>query len=216
MHIATWKDNARSEEERQWVAEVYEDEDSEDPLHTVCWGETEEDVAALARAWVRQETARQRDEAAQRRVDALPKKAPTPADRIEAMKAKVAEARRRAEWEAQRTARRRKVANTMLSDLTNALGPLCGLPVLPNGETGTADRPVPGVDVAYAVTLRRLGWRDHEGEQVNDRETLIEFVATADADGTRGVITHDDTEITLDVALDLATAAVEARFALKD
>lgn len=67
-------------------------------------------------------------------------------------------------------------------------------------------RPGRGAGPGGGVSLPGGG---HEAE----REDLILFFIACDAEGRRAWVVHDGDGVTPEVALDLATAAVEARFA---
>jgi hypothetical protein len=130
----------------------------------------------------------------------------TPQERIAAMKARAAEKEAAARIERERADRRLRRITEEQEELLSALESLHGIPLLPNGEA-SADWTVDHGQVIVRV-LRKCWTEDQE----NDHEALIVFGVQSDHDGTYAYLTHDGDVIDLDTALDLATAAVEARF----
>lgn len=131
----------------------------------------------------------------------------TPQQRIAEMKARAARKEARAQAERERYNRRAFRVAEVRDELLDVLKELRGLPLKPNGEAfaqfGTED------DGTVSVSVIRKGW-DIDQESVY--ETLISFAVTADPEGAYAAVTHDGDVIDLATALDLATAAVEARF----
>lgn len=136
----------------------------------------------------------------------------TPQERIERMRAAVAEKAAREKAEKDRSDRRLRLESAESERLRDQLKVLDGLPVTPNGtvkvernwlESGGA-----------LVSVFRRGWEEIDGENETVMEALFEIVVVADHDGRAASLTHDDEVVTPDVALDMATAIVESRFAV--
>ncbi len=130
-------------------------------------------------------------------------------ERIASLKARATQKKQREADELIRLNRKGQLEQQLRDELTAALAPLAKLPLLPNGVV-TVDWTCEGQ--TYAVAVGRKGWREADGEAQDDREVLVSFFVLSDHDGTEAWLTHDGDVIGPDVALDLATAAVEARF----
>ncbi len=135
----------------------------------------------------------------------------TPLDRINAMKKRVLDAKKARE-EAEQRARQIKINwNQAIDDLMEVLKPLVGIPVV---QQIRADAPEHFfVDVRYReVNADKFTAKVCVGhESYGSHASMVYFHIALDED-YNPVILHDDEQITLDQALDLATAVVEAHF----
>lgn len=133
-----------------------------------------------------------------------------PAARIRWMKERVEQRKADAAAEEGRRKQRNKREQECRDALHSLLAPLAGIPVNDADGRGDGD----GVTLVCRDATRE-GWAvrvvrrfDREGETCD--ETVVSFAVASDASGAW--VEHDGTRVTGDVALDLATAAVEARF----
>lgn len=127
---------------------------------------------------------------------------PTPRQRIERMRAAVAQKERREQEQKRRRQEREEAEEQARAGLLMMLHDLEGLPVV----GGTVRIVWQLLDDGCQVRVDR---KDHCGRQP---EMLIAFEIRCDEDDVAQVL-HDDAAVGADVALDLATAVVESRFA---
>lgn len=132
-------------------------------------------------------------------------KALTPAERVVAMKERVEEAKRIKEEAAAEKQRRKEAAYDLRGKLVAELRSLSGIPVIVerDGKRVKGTSNVTCDDLEYGYVVLVSGWN-------KGHVSLIEFHVCHDGEAVR--ILHDDTPVSLDVAVDLAVAAVEAAF----
>ncbi len=137
----------------------------------------------------------------------------TPEERIAAMRATVQARKDREALERQRQALRKQAAYQAAEMFVEALSGLSGLPVTPSGEVAIFCIEEGG---PQHVRVVRKYVASSSG-QAFSHEVLIQFGVEVGEDLVEGEEfewwpTHDGERVTGEIALDLATAAVEARF----
>lgn len=127
---------------------------------------------------------------------------PSALERIEQMKRRLAEAKARQDQVAARKKRLDAAVSACASRLLETLQPLAGLPVRDEGGTGVVRFECP-YPFDY-VDVRIDG----------DGPPLVGFVVACDPDTEDAWVEHDDTRVSVEVALEIATDIVERHLAV--